>query len=185
MPPIAQTKSACPNRSRGCTWTFTPADMPLHVTECKFRSYGCIGSQLNVFRCDWNGMQHQIEDHLVNDHDMGELLSYNQCYWIVRFLFYTVSNVTLGMVYFVLICFGRRVEARQYYYEFEIRPQEGGGVRRIKFTEYCVSDCEDLGRIMAEERCAAVSFGKLKRFVHDGIVPFRFIVKRVEKRNEF
>uniref|UniRef100_A0A8D8BSQ0 (northern house mosquito) hypothetical protein n=1 Tax=Culex pipiens TaxID=7175 RepID=A0A8D8BSQ0_CULPI len=50
MPPIAQAKSACPNRSRGCTWTFTPADMPLHVTECKFRSYGCIGSQLNVFR---------------------------------------------------------------------------------------------------------------------------------------
>uniref|UniRef100_A0A8D8KHF9 E3 ubiquitin-protein ligase n=1 Tax=Culex pipiens TaxID=7175 RepID=A0A8D8KHF9_CULPI len=203
MPPIAQAKYACPNRSRGCTWTFTPADMPLHVTECKFRSYGCIGSQLNVFRCDWTGMQHQIEDHLVNEHGMGELLSYNQCYWIVfsvdtplsgiklvdafnrRFLFYTVSNVTLGMVYFVLICFGRRVEARQYYYEFEIRPQEGGGVRRIKFTEYCVSDCEDLGRIMAEERCAAVSFGKLKRFVHDGIVPFRFIVKRVEKRNEF
>ncbi|EDS29802.1 conserved hypothetical protein [Culex quinquefasciatus] len=194
------TKAACPHKKKGCTWMFGPAEMELHLQECKFRPYRCIGSKLKILSCGWQGIHHQIEDHLREDHELGEVFSHYQESWMPfseskslggiklvnafskHFLFYYVSNVSAKMAYFMIIYFGRREDAYQYYYEFDIRSKDEKDLRRIKFVEHCVADCDNLAANMAQEKCVAVSFKMLKHYLHDGKIPFRFIVKKVGKR---
>lgn len=99
-----------------------------------------------------------------------------------HFLFYYVSSVSAKMAYFMIIYFGRREDAHLYYYEFDIRSRDEKELRRVKFVEQCVADCEDLVANMAQEKCVAVSFKMLKHYLQDGRIPFRFIVKKVGKR---
>lgn len=155
------------------------------------------------FSCNWTGLQRDIEEHLRNDHAvLGNPFSYYQESEIPfsatnsrgsiklvdafskQFLFYFSSNVATKMVYFMIIYFGRREEAKQYYYEFEIRSRAEQDIRRVKFVEPCVSDCEDLSAKLEDESCIALSFKTIKHYLHNGAIPFRFIVKKFEKEEE-
>lgn len=100
-----------------------------------------------------------------------------------KFLFYFFSNATTKMVYFMIIYFGRREEARQYCYEFEIRSQNEDDIPRLKFVEYVIADCEDFTAIREDEKCIAISFKMIKRFIRNTSIPFRFIVKKIEKES--
>ncbi|XP_065085223.1 uncharacterized protein LOC135707339 isoform X2 [Ochlerotatus camptorhynchus] len=197
------SKTPCPYKSAGCTWVFGPQDMRLHLKECKYRPYRCIGSKLSVISCNWSGLQRDIEEHLRNDHAiLGKPFSYYQESEIPfsaansrgsiklvdafskQFLFYFSSNVATKMVYFMIIYFGRREEAKQYYYEFQIRSRAQQDIRRVKFVEPCVSDCEDLSAKLEDESCIALSFKTIKHYLNNGAIPFRFIVKKFEKEAE-
>ncbi|KAL9704200.1 hypothetical protein quinque_007718 [Culex quinquefasciatus] len=190
-------KVPCPYKKAGCTWLFGSSDMRSHLEECKFRPYRCIASKLNVLTCPWEGMQFQIEDHLMEDHaKLGDPFTYFQESEIPfseqsskggiklvdafskKFLFYFLSSAKARVAYFMIVYFGRREEARQYYYEFEIRSKSDSELRKIKFVQNCVSDCEDLSRCIVEEDCVAVSFKTIRHFLHEGTIPFRFIVKK-------
>ncbi|XP_058464777.1 uncharacterized protein LOC131438642 isoform X2 [Malaya genurostris] len=171
-----------------------------HLEECKFRPYRCIASKLNILGCNWTGVQHEIEQHLLQDHSvLGQPFSYFQESEIPfsevksmgsiklvdgfskQFMLYFFSNATTKIVYFMIVYFGRREEAQQYYYEFEIRSRNEQNIRKIKFTEQCVSDCEDLKRFIEEEKCVVASFKTIKHFLHEDSIPFRFILKKLTK----
>ncbi|XP_058832885.1 E3 ubiquitin-protein ligase sina-like isoform X2 [Topomyia yanbarensis] len=197
---LKNTKTECLYSKAGCTWTFSATDMRRHQEECKYRPYRCIASMLNVLKCNWTGLQHEIENHLLKGHPvLGNPFSYFQESEIPfseaksmgsiklvdafskQFLLYFFSNATTKMVYFMIIYFGRREEAQQYYYEFEIKCHDENEIHRIKFTEQCVADCDDLKQRIEDERCVVVSFKTVKNFLHGGSIPFRFILKKIVK----
>ncbi|XP_055534924.1 E3 ubiquitin-protein ligase Siah2-like isoform X2 [Wyeomyia smithii] len=201
---VKNAKTPCPYKSAGCTWAFSTAEMRHHTEECKFRPYRCIATKLQIIGCNWTGLQYEIESHLRKDHVvLGNAFSYYQESAIPfsdtksrgsiklvdafskQFLFYFFSNVTTQMVYFMIIYFGRREEARQYYYEFDIRSQNDKDIRRIKYVEQCTADCDDLLKMIDEEKCVVVSFKTIKHFLQDDSkIPFRFIVKKIDKESE-
>lgn len=201
---VKNAKAPCPYKSAGCSWTFSTTDMRSHKEECKFRPYRCIAAKLNILGCHWTGLQHEIENHLRMDHVvLGNAFSYYQESEIPfsttksrgsiklvdafskQFLFYFFSNASTQMVYFMIIYFGRREEARQYYYEFDIRSLNENEIRRIKYVEQCAADCEDLLKMIDEEKCVVVSFKTIKHFLRaDSMIPFRFIVKKIDKEAE-
>ncbi|XP_055626316.1 uncharacterized protein LOC129768595 [Toxorhynchites rutilus septentrionalis] len=197
---VKTAKTRCMYEEAGCTWLFGPQDMGHHLEECKFRPYDCIAEKLNMLSCDWSGLQCEIESHLANDHSvLGKQFSYYQLSEVPfsetsskgsiklidafskKFLFYFFSSAATKMVYFMIIYFGRREEARQYCYEFEIRSKNEEEIPRLKFVEFVTADCEDFTKMRNEEKCVAISFKMIKRFVRDGSIPFRFIVKKAEK----
>ncbi|XP_062552889.1 E3 ubiquitin-protein ligase sina-like [Armigeres subalbatus] len=198
-----QTKIPCEFKESGCTWLFGVSQLDSHQQECKFRPYRCIIASLNVKPCEWTGPQHEIEEHLEDDHlELGTSFSYFQesaqvpfrakeSNTVVKlvdafsknFMFYYRSNIDSRMVYFMIVYFGRRVEAHQYFYEFDIRSTAKHGVPRAKFTQQCVADCEDFEQLMEQEKdCIAISFKTIQHYLRDGnSIEFRFIVKKVEK----
>lgn len=194
-----RTKVNCDYEESGCTWLFAPSDLERHLEECKFRPYRCIAEELKVMPCTWTGLQHEVEAHLKQDHRaLGTPYNYFQESVKVpffttkskaliklvdafskHFLFYYFSNVATQMVYFMIIYFGRRIEARQYFYEFDIRSPTEHGVPRVKFIQQCVADCEDLEHLMEQqESCIAISFKTIKQYLLGDSIPFRFIVKK-------
>ncbi|XP_062555312.1 E3 ubiquitin-protein ligase SIAH1B-like isoform X2 [Armigeres subalbatus] len=201
---LAQSsKIPCPYKATGCTWIFGPTDMRQHLEECRFRPVGCIANSLKVITCRWNGQQYQLEDHLMKFHaDIGKPFSYYQLTEIpfsatvsktgIRlvdafsklFLFYFSTNVDTKMIYFMFVYFGRREEAQQYYYEFQIRDHAGKDVRQIKFVNTCVADCEDLNGKIENEDCIALTFRSIRHYLKNDSIPIRFIVKKLEKEAE-
>ncbi|XP_052871941.1 uncharacterized protein LOC128277513 [Anopheles cruzii] len=137
---LQQSKSACRYEDHGCTWKFTASEMEAHAGECKFRPYRCIASTLNVLQCEWIGLQHQIEQHLVEGHkELGPVFRFRQSTSLVfretmslggvklvdafskNFLFHFFSDVENATLSFIMIYFGRREEADQYCFELELR----------------------------------------------------------------
>ncbi|XP_041781925.1 myb-like protein U isoform X2 [Anopheles merus] len=131
----------CPCRyaSNGCTWKFVQSEMDAHLVECRFRPYRCVAASLNVIKCNWQGLQHEIEDHLAKGHkELGEVFRFRESTSLVfkeqislgglklvdafskRFLFYFFSDVAHKKLSFLMLYFGRREEAAQYCYELEI-----------------------------------------------------------------
>lgn len=198
-----QTKIPCDYKESGCTWLFGASQLESHLEECKFRPYRCIIDELDVKPCNWTGPQHEVEEHLEEDHpELGTSFSYfqesakvpfnaNKSKAVVKlvdafsknFLFYYRSNADTHMVYFMIVYFGRRVEAQQYYYELDIRSPAKHDVPRVKFVQQCVADCEDFEQMMEQEsHCIAVSYKSIKHYLRDGdSISFRFIVKKAEK----
>ncbi|XP_053686094.1 E3 ubiquitin-protein ligase siah-1-like [Sabethes cyaneus] len=201
---VKNAKTNCPFKVSGCTWAFSPVDMHSHVEECKFRPYRCVAAKLKILGCNWTGLQYEIDNHLRKDHVvLGNAFSYYQESEIPfsatksrgsiklidafskQFLFYFFSNTETQKVYFMIVYFGRREEARQYYYEFDIRSQDEKDIRRIKYVEQCAADCDDLLNMIDEEKCVVVSFKTIKHFLReDSKIPFRFIVKKIDKESE-
>lgn len=198
-----KTKIHCDFKESGCTWLFVASQLESHLTECKFRPYDCIIDTLNVKPCNWTGLQHEVEEHLDDDHpELGTAFSYFQESATVpfstsvskavvklvdafskNFLFYYRTSTDSCMVYFMIIYFGRRVEAQQYFYELDIRSPAKHGVPRMKFVQQCVADCEVFTQLIEKEKhCIAVSFKTMQHFLREGdSISFRFIVKKVEK----
>lgn len=193
------TKVNCDYEESGCTWLFSPSDLGRHLEECKFRPYRCIAKKLNIMPCKWTGLQKECEAHLKQDHKPLKIpYSYFQESAKVpfletksigfiklvdafskHFLFYYCSNANTKMVYFMIIYFGRRIEARQYFYEFDIRSPTEHGIPRVKFVQQCVADCEDLDELMEQQKsCIAISFKAIKHYLSGDSIPFRFIVKK-------
>ncbi|XP_050079571.1 uncharacterized protein LOC126567393 [Anopheles maculipalpis] len=135
-------QAICPCRYalNGCTWKFVQFEMEAHVGECRFRPYRCVADTLNVLKCDWEGFQHQIENHLTEGHkELGPMFRFRQSTSLVfkeqislgglkvvdafskRFLFHFFSDVANKKLSFLMIYFGRREEASQYCYELELR----------------------------------------------------------------
>lgn len=92
-----------------------------------------------ISRCNWQGLQHEIEDHLAKGHkELGEVFRFRESTSLVfkeqislgglklvdafskRFLFYFFSDVAHKKLSFLMLYFGRREEAAQYCYELEI-----------------------------------------------------------------
>uniref|UniRef100_A0A182PKF4 E3 ubiquitin-protein ligase n=1 Tax=Anopheles epiroticus TaxID=199890 RepID=A0A182PKF4_9DIPT len=132
----------CPCRyaMNGCTWKFVQSEMDAHVAECRFRPYRCVANLLNVIKCDWQGLQHEIEEHMTKGHkELGPVFRFRERSSLVfkeqislgglklvdafskRFLFYFFSDTAQKKLSFLMIYFGRREEASQYCYELEIR----------------------------------------------------------------
>lgn len=83
-------EKCCPFKSNGCDWVFSEAgNTATHTSECKYRSYKCIGTTMNLwklvdpwpckclsnfiypisyFRCNWNGLQKDFADHMEQTH---------------------------------------------------------------------------------------------------------------------
>ncbi|XP_055595841.1 E3 ubiquitin-protein ligase siah-1-like [Uranotaenia lowii] len=200
---LQEAKIACPFKKFGCTWMFKQAEMSHHQEECKFRPYECITKKLGLFRCQWNGFQMDIEEHLKNDHaEFGSAFTYFQeldipfneskstCSLKVvdafskLFLFHYSLKVSTKMVYFMIIYFGRREEAQQYFYELEIRSKQENEIRRIKFVENCVADCEDIQGALQASKCAAIQFDAARNFCHEGKIHVRFILKKFQNEQE-
>ncbi|XP_050092388.1 uncharacterized protein LOC126575636 [Anopheles aquasalis] len=137
---LQHAKTSCRYEGSGCTWQFTATEMDSHVQECKFRPYRCITSTLNVLKCDWIGLQHEIEKHLLEEHkELGPVFRFRESSSLVfcdnisigglklvdafskHFLFYFFSDVDRGTISFLMIYFGRHEESDQYCYELEIR----------------------------------------------------------------
>nr|XP_029712983.1 E3 ubiquitin-protein ligase siah-1-like isoform X1 [Aedes albopictus]XP_029712984.1 E3 ubiquitin-protein ligase siah-1-like isoform X1 [Aedes albopictus]XP_029712985.1 E3 ubiquitin-protein ligase siah-1-like isoform X1 [Aedes albopictus]XP_029712986.1 E3 ubiquitin-protein ligase siah-1-like isoform X1 [Aedes albopictus]XP_029712987.1 E3 ubiquitin-protein ligase siah-1-like isoform X1 [Aedes albopictus] len=197
---VKDSKTPCPYKSSGCTWTFGPNDMRQHLEECKFRPVNCIGKKLEVITCSWSGRHCDTEDHLLKFHaDLGKPFNYYQVSEIPfsasvprtsirlvdafakHFLFYFSSNVETKMIYFMIIYFGRRAEAQQYYYEFQIRNLSGQGVPQVKYVQQCVADCEDLNGKLEDESCIALSFKSVRHYLQNDTIPIRFIIRKFEK----
>ncbi|XP_021706012.1 E3 ubiquitin-protein ligase siah-1 isoform X2 [Aedes aegypti] len=197
------SKTPCPYKSSGCTWTFGSEDMRQHLEECKFRPVHCIGAKLKVISCSWKGRQNEIEDHMLKLHaDLGKPFGYYQVTEIPfsttvprasirlvdafskQFLFYFSSNVEKQTVYFMIVYFGRREEAQQYFYEFQIRDHTGRSVRQVKYVQTCIADCEDLNEKMESESCIALSFKSVKHYLQKDHIPIRFIIRKLEKEPE-
>lgn len=201
-----QTKIPCNFKQSGCTWLFGSAQLEDHLEECKFRPYRCIIDELDVKPCNWTGQQHEIEEHLEEDHpELGTCFSYFQeavrisfipskskavvklvDAFSKKFLFYYHSNADSRMLYFMIVYFGRRVEAQQYCYELDIRSPSTHGIPRMKFVQQCVADCEDFDQVMEQEsNCIAISFKTIEHYLREeggtGTFSFRFIVKKTEK----
>uniref|UniRef100_A0A182FBD7 E3 ubiquitin-protein ligase n=1 Tax=Anopheles albimanus TaxID=7167 RepID=A0A182FBD7_ANOAL len=137
---LQHAKTSCRYEENGCTWQFSATEMDSHVQECKFRPYRCITSTLNVLKCDWIGLQHEIEKHLLEEHkELGPVFRFRESSSLVfcdkisigglklvdafskHFLFYFFSDVDRGTISFLMIYFGRHEESDQYCYELEIR----------------------------------------------------------------
>ncbi|XP_053659577.1 uncharacterized protein LOC128708622 [Anopheles marshallii] len=137
---LNQAMCPCRYASNGCTWKFVQSEMDAHVVECRFRPYGCVAAALNVLKCEWQGLQHEIENHLTEGHkELGPVFRFRETTSLVfkeqislgglklvdafskRFLFYFFSDVANKKLSFLMIYFGRHEEANQYCYELEIR----------------------------------------------------------------
>ncbi|ETN60013.1 hypothetical protein AND_008380 [Anopheles darlingi] len=137
---LQHAKTSCRYEENGCTWQFTATEMDSHVEECKFRPYRCITSTLNVLQCEWIGLQHEIEKHLLEQHkELGPVFRFRESSSLVfcdnisigglklvdafskHFLFYFFSDADRGTICFLMIYFGRHEESDQYCYELEIR----------------------------------------------------------------
>ncbi|XP_058055402.1 uncharacterized protein LOC131206745 [Anopheles bellator] len=214
---LQQAKSACRYERSGCTWKFTASEMDAHAGECKFRPYRCIASTLNVLRCEWIGLQHEIEQHLVEGHkELGPVFRFRESTSMVfrealslgglklvdafskHFLFHFFSDVEKATLSFIMIYFGRREEADQYCFDFEVRslpavtsttgadsegtvdPPDGGLVRSVKFVERCYSDAENLTELIEDERCVALSHRQVRNYLHRGKLYFSFRVRRAD-----
>uniref|UniRef100_A0A182Y9D8 E3 ubiquitin-protein ligase n=1 Tax=Anopheles stephensi TaxID=30069 RepID=A0A182Y9D8_ANOST len=137
---LYQAMCPCRYAPNGCTWKFVKSEMEAHVLECRFRPYRCVAHTLNVLKCDWEGVQHQIENHLTEGHkELGPMFRFRQSTSLVfkeqislgglkvvdafskRFLFHFFSDVANRKLSFLMIYFGRREEANQYCYELELR----------------------------------------------------------------
>uniref|UniRef100_A0A182PZV4 E3 ubiquitin-protein ligase n=1 Tax=Anopheles farauti TaxID=69004 RepID=A0A182PZV4_9DIPT len=139
---LSETMRPCRYAPNGCTWQFVPSEMEAHLAECRFRPYRCVTDTLNVLKCDWHGLQHEIENHLSSAHDqLGPVFRFRETTSLVfkqqvslgglklvdafskRFLFHFFSDVAHRRISFMMIYFGRREEAKQYCFELEIRAQ--------------------------------------------------------------
>uniref|UniRef100_A0AAG5DMD3 SIAH-type domain-containing protein n=1 Tax=Anopheles atroparvus TaxID=41427 RepID=A0AAG5DMD3_ANOAO len=137
---VNNVKTICRYVENGCTWKFTCSEMEAHVLECKFRPYRCIASSLNVLRCDWIGLQHEIENHLVECHkELGPVFRFAESSSMVfkenvslgglkvvdafskNFLFYFFSDAAKKTLSYMMVYFGRREESDQYFYELHLR----------------------------------------------------------------
>uniref|UniRef100_A0A182XJW4 E3 ubiquitin-protein ligase n=1 Tax=Anopheles quadriannulatus TaxID=34691 RepID=A0A182XJW4_ANOQN len=136
---LHQAMCPCRYAPNGCTWKFVQSEMDAHLVECRFRPYRCVAASLNVIKCNWQGLQHEIEDHLAKGHkELGEVFRFRESTSLVfkeqislgglklvdafskRFLFYFFSDVAHKKLSFLMLYFGRREEAAQYCYELEI-----------------------------------------------------------------
>lgn len=144
----------CPHAISGCTWSFRQiVDRDNHIGECRYRPYKCIGESLDVWKCDWVGLQDDFISHLSIAHPevaantmtyltnesipfnsernntfLGIIDAFNK-----KFVFYYLSNTKTRMIYFVIFMIGRKEKAAQFLYEFEIKsPAE-------KYRKVCIN----------------------------------------------
>ncbi|XP_053670894.1 uncharacterized protein LOC128721193 [Anopheles nili] len=132
--------TCCRYAANGCTWMFPPSKMAAHVGECRYRPYGCIADGLNVIKCEWHGLQKDIEDHLKKEHrNLGNVFRFREVTSLVfkeqvslgglklidafskTFLLHFFSNADSKKLFFLLVYFGRHEEASQYCFELDIR----------------------------------------------------------------
>ena len=153
------------------------------------------------FRCKWSGIQKNIEDHFKKDHSkyVKEAYSYFQISSIkfkdgetfhkIRlidafskmFLLYFLSDHHTKMIHIIIIYFGRKEEADQYYYEFEVKPEDEKDIRKIKFVQKCCSDSEDIQQIIKDQNCISLSHKLVKNYLNNDAIPFRFFLKKIER----
>ncbi|KFB50098.1 hypothetical protein ZHAS_00018151 [Anopheles sinensis] len=141
---VQNVKTICRYEENGCTWKFTASEMDAHVQECKFRPYRCVASTLNVLKCDWIGLQHEIEQHLVESHkELGPVFRFCESSSMVfkenvslgglkvvdafskHFLFHFFSDAAKKTLSFLMVYFGRHEESDQYFFELHLRSLPG------------------------------------------------------------
>lgn len=217
---IVAQKSSCPFKSSGCEWIFAQTtNITSHTSECKYRPYKCIGRTMNLwkwvssamgltikitlrfqfiychnFRCDWNGLQKDVADHMQQVHLSGRQVFKHWHFGVIpyvpakdtviihlinafnkKFLFFYVSFASSLNVHFVVQLLGRRCDAEKYMIEFEL----GAELRKLKFFEPCYSDADDLLILLNTKQTMTIQKDYFKQYAnsHDR-VGFQFVLKR-------
>lgn len=74
----------------------------------------------------------------------------------------------------MIFLLGRRQDAAKYLIDFELKQ----GLRKIKFVENCLCDTDNLEQFLDKERFIAIPKCVMERFLINGNIDFRFIIKR-------
>lgn len=131
----------CVYKESGCNLKFPSTyEVAVHIKQCQFRPYKCVGQTLKVWICTWSGLQDDLPSHFLSSHAaLGNALPYLAHSFIPfksdvtystlnlvdacgrKFVFYYNSNSNTQMVYFIIFLIGSKDEASQYVYEFEIK----------------------------------------------------------------
>lgn len=145
-------------------------------------------------RCNWNGLQKDIADHLQGTHSSNVgifkywhygLLSFvpeKNCVKIhlidafnKKFLFFYVLFADSPLVHFVVQLLGRKCDAEKYMIEFEV----GAELKKIKFVEPCHSDADDLLILLNTKQTMSIPKDYFKQYANGhGDVQFQFLLKR-------
>jgi Seven in absentia protein family len=132
-------KTECKFKDLGCTWRFLPAEMDKHTKECKYRLCACIGKTLGVWpKCQWTGQQSQLKEHIERAHPIcsnnfgyfqegcvpfhPDAMTLNLVDAFNKlFVFFFNSRSDVETINFVIFVLGRKEDAAQYFYEFELK----------------------------------------------------------------
>lgn len=199
MPSPKPVKAFCTYKAAGCRYDFPEKERQFHEKQCRFRPMICEAAKYAGLKCTWNGAYVDLYQHFREKHknncvmqfktDAKYAINFANTFkdiqlinWMneAHFFYYKFKlDIREQKAYWVIQFIGFEKMAKNFYYEFEIFDE---GVRKIKFTEICSSDSEDVDKIFAEERCANISFTALKSFLNNRKeLFFRF---RIIKKNQ-
>lgn len=185
-------KIKCKYSIRGCKYLLEPAEVEEHHLECRFRDFICEGDSFDCWHCPWSGRYDQIQDHFKEDHQENTMMQFKtearmkldltEDYRSINLIDYREGqnffwykckvDQKTRMFYSVIQLIGTRHLSEKYCYEFEIVQ---GPVRKIKVTEICKSDVEDVDQIFEKQKCVAISFDNLNNYLDENnCLRFRF-----------
>lgn len=91
-----------------------------------------------------------------------------------KFIFIHSSKSNSPNVSFMIFLLGCKQDAAKYLIDFELKQ----GLRKIKFVESCLCDTDNLKQLLDEESFITIPKCVMERFLIDGNIHFRFIIKR-------
>lgn len=152
-----------------------------------------MNSCVCVCRCDWNGPQHKLTEHMKAIHrDNGAPFIYYQqsavdfdstkdCSKInlidafnKTFVFTYFAPQHSPVVFFLIFLIGRQSDAEKYLIDFELND----GLRKLKFIENCYNDVVDVFDIFAGHRCFVIPQKLAETYAKNGRLEFRFVIKK-------
>lgn len=142
-------------------------------------------------------MQQDIGDHIKNDHKgsfynyfHSAMLKYNpnrsiRTFNLIdafnkKFVFYYDAKASGAIITFMIFLIGRKYDAQKYLVDFELK----NGVRKWKCVELCYCDADNLDEHIKEQRCFVIPKKVFESFVVNGLVEYRFNIKRKETLEE-
>lgn len=158
-------------------------------------SYSRHFSRNSCFRCNWEGTQHDLSEHIKTSH-AAACKFYN--YWqsgsvpfvpnktvakinVIdafnkKFMFYYLSKNDSPNVLFLIYLLGRKCDAQKFLIDFELKQN----FRKIKFVELCYSDANNPKDMIQGERCIVIPKSLVKSYLIGDEINFRFIIKKKE-----
>lgn len=169
---------------------------PLQFTftvQVTFDIRNSIGESIVFFRCNWNGPQHELAEHMKIKHrNNGEPFIYYQQSAVDFDPTKNVSKINLidafnktfvftyfapqhsPDIFFLIFLLGRKSDAEKYLIDFELND----GLRKLKFIENCYNDVMDVIEIFAGHRCFVIPQKLAETYAKNGQLEFRFVIKK-------
>lgn len=92
-----------------------------------------------------------------------------------KFVFLYTSRAENSIVMFIIYLLGRKIDAKKYMIDFELRDDE---MRKVKLIEMCYSDADDIINIAKDHRCIVLSKKLVESYVKNDKLEFRFVIKK-------